>query len=224
MRVSRGVVLLLMAVLRPHAAAAQDPRGASVAGGVSAANMESSTTASVSGAFEYRFTPIVGLELEATFTPTLKGPFPEQPLTIADSLSGLPATTILQVFPSPSLTNLGGRMVVFTNAVRVHLPTASARIEPFFVAGGGVASVRRTADLVFSFPILAFPGAPAAPLRTINQHLTASEVDLALTIGGGIGIRAARRLWVDVDLRLLRVMGDADRNVGRFGVAARYAF
>ena len=115
-------------------------------------------------------------------------------------------------------------MVVFTNAVRVHLPTASARIEPFFVAGGGVASVRRTADLVFSFPILAFPGAPAAPLRTINQHLTASEVDLALTIGGGIGIRAARRLWVDVDLRLLRVMGDADRNVGRFGVAARYAF
>src|SRR5205814_2765273 len=93
MRVSRGVVLLLMAALRPHAAAAQDTRGESVAGGVSAAKMESSTTASVSGAFEYRFTPIVGLELEATFTPTLKGPFPEQPLTIADPLSGLPATT-----------------------------------------------------------------------------------------------------------------------------------
>src|SRR5256885_3626483 len=54
-------------------------------------------------------------DLEATLTPTLKGPFPDQPLTIADTLSGVPATTILQVFPSPSLTNLDGRMVVFTN-------------------------------------------------------------------------------------------------------------
>jgi len=224
MRVSRGVALLVMAALQAAPAAAQDDRGASVAGGVSATNMESSTTASVSGAFEYRFTPIVGLEVEAALTPTLKGPFPQQPVTIADPLTGLPSTTILQVFPSASLTNLDGRMVGFTNAVRLHLPTGGARIEPFFVAGGGIASLRRTADLVFSFPILTLPGVPPAPLRTINQHLTMSEVDLALTIGGGIGIRAARRMWVDVDLRMLRLMGDADRNVGRFGVAARYVF
>jgi len=224
MRVSRALVLLVVGALGTRPAAAQDARGASVAGGVSATNIESSTTASVSGAFEYRLTPIVGLEVEAALTPTLKGPFPQQPLTIADPLAGLPATTIIQVFPSAQLTNLGGRMVAFTNAVRLRFPTGGAPIEPFFVAGGGVASLRRDADLVYSFPILTLPGVPPAPLRTINQHLTVSEVDLALTIGGGIGIRAARRLWVDVDLRMLRLMGDTDRNAGRFGVAARYVF
>jgi len=227
MRLSRvGALLLAGFVAAP--ASAQDGRGASVAGGVSATNMESTTAASLSGAFEYRFTPTVGLEVEAMLVPTLKAPFPEEPVTIqsASTAVGSPGSSAVlgSVFLPSSLTNLGGRMVVFTNAVRLRLPTGSARIEPFFVAGGGVAGVRRTADLVFSFPILILPGVPEAPLRTISQHLTASEVDLALTIGGGVGVRVARHLSVDVDLRMLRLMGDEDRNVGRFGVAARYGF
>jgi len=227
MRVSRGVALLLTMVLRALPAAAQDDR-ASVAGGVAATNFQSTTTVSFSAAFEYRFGPIVGLEIEASVVPTLKGPFPEEPLTIQSASTGLSRGSILQIFPSPSLTNLDGRMVVFTNAVRLRIPTGGARIEPFFVAGGGAASVRRTADLVYSIPILATPpvGVPIPPpsLRTISQHVTASEVDLALTIGGGVSIRATRRVSVDADLRMLRLMGAADRNVGRFGVSARYIF
>jgi len=219
--------MLVIALLPTHAAAAQGDRGASVAGGVSATNMQSTTTASLSAAFEYRFGPVVGLEVEAMLVPTLKAPFPDEPLTIQSATTGLPS--IVQFFPSPALTNLGGRMVVFSNVVRLRIPTSAARIGPFFVAGGGVASVRRTADLVFSIPILFAPPIGSAPvpspsLRPITQRVTASEVDLALTIGGGINIRATRRVSVDADLRMVRLMGNADRNVGRFGVAARYAF
>jgi len=226
MRVSRAAGMLAIALLPTHAAA-QGDRGASVAGGVSATNMQSTTAASLSAAFEYRFGPVVGLEVEAMLVPTLKAPFPDEPLTIQSATTGLPS--IVQFFPSPALTNLGGRMVVFSNAVRLRIPTSAARIEPFFVAGGGVASVRRTADLVFSIPILFSTPIGSAPvpspcLRPITQRVTASEVDLALTIGGGINIRATRRVSVDADLRMVRLMGDADRNVGRFGVAARYAF
>ena len=230
MHLPRAARILTLLALLPAPAAAQDGRGASVAGGVSATNMESTTTASLSGAFEYRFTPVVGLEVEAALVPTLKASFPEEPLTIQSaatelsSLGGAPGA-ILQVFPAPSLTNFGGRLVVLTNAVRLRIPTNAARIEPFFVAGGGVASMRQTADIVYSFPILTLvPPGSALPLRTITQRVTRSEVDLALTLGGGAGIRVARHLSVDVDLRLLRLMGDADRNVGRFGVAARYVF
>ena len=228
MRVSRGVALLMVAMWRVPFAAAQDTR-ASVAGGVSATNMESTTNASLSGGFEWRFGSVVGLEVEAMLVPTLKAPFPEEPVTIqalpaALGLAASPGAT-LQIFPAPTLTNFGGRLLVFSNAVRLRMPTNAARIEPFFVAGGGVASVRQTADFVYSLPILTLvpPGSPL-PLRTLTQRVTRSEVDLALVIGGGLGIRAARGLWVDVDLRMLRLMGDADRNVGRFGVAARYGF
>ena len=210
-------------VLLAGSASAQDTR-ASVAGGVSATNMESTTDASVSGGFEWRFGSVVGLEVEAMLVPTLKARFPEEPVTIQALGSITPGAT-LQIFPAPTLTNFGGRLVAFSNAVRLRIPTSAARIEPFFVAGGGVASVRQTADFVYALPIVTVvpPGSPL-PLRTLTQRVTRSEVDLALVIGGGMGIRAARRLWVDVDLRLLRLMGDADRNVGRFGVAARYVF
>jgi hypothetical protein len=47
---------------------------------------------------------------------------------------------------------------------------------------------------------------------------------MALTLGGGAGVRVASSLWLDVDLRLFRLLGDDDRNLGRFGVGVRYAF
>jgi hypothetical protein len=41
-----------------------------------------------------------------------------------------------------------------------------------------------------------------------------------------VGIKATEHLWIDADLRLIRVLGDRDQdqNVGRFGAAARYRF
>ena len=43
-------------------------------------------------------------------------------------------------------------------------------------------------------------------------------------MGGGVGIKAATHLWIDADLRLIRILGAEDQNVGRFGVDVRYGF
>jgi len=60
--------------------------------------------------------------------------------------------------------------------------------------------------------------------RTFTQPLSTSSVALALTLGGGVGIRVTDHVRIDADLRLLRLMGDEDKNVGRFGVAVGYSF
>ncbi len=115
--------------------------------------------------------------------------------------------------------------MLFTNAARIDIPTTSRRVTPFFAAGGGVASVRRTADFSYPFPLLPAVS-PALPIdvRPITQRVTASSTEMTLTLGGGVGVRVASSLWVDADLRVFRLFGDEDRNLGRFGVGVRYAF
>jgi opacity protein-like surface antigen len=229
MRSSIAVAFALLCL--PAAARGQDDRGASVGGGVSATNMESRTEWSFSGAFGYRFGRVVGLELDATVVPTVRSSFqnPTTP-TIQTLSAGLPAS--IQIFPPPSYTNPNGRTVIFSNNVRVTIPTTTPRLEPFFIVGGGIASVRRTADFVYPIPLplpLATPSPPGVTIpvlqfRTVTQHVTSSSVDLALTLGGGLSIRVASQVWVDADLRMFRLLGDQDENVGRFGVGVRYRF
>ena len=110
--------------------------------------------------------------------------------------------------------------------MRVAIPTTATRLEPFFVAGGGMAAIRHTADVTLSLPSIdiGIPGLSLPGARTITQPLSTSSVGLALTLGGGLGIKATDHLWIDADLRLIRILGDDDQNVGRFGVAARYRF
>jgi opacity protein-like surface antigen len=228
-----GAVFVLLIVSTVSAASAADDRTASVGGTVSALDIDSDTALSFSGAFEFRFNRVVGLELDATLAPTLKSAFPNRPVTI---LSGgaftftSSSTAVLQgIFPTPTFTNTGGRAVIFSNNVRVAIPTTAKRLEPYFVAGGGISSVRHTADLVYN-PIVLAPNQPAgvvAPvpgIRTITQHVTSSSIDAALTLGGGLSVRTMSALSIDADLRLIRLLGNEDRNVGRFGVGARYRF
>jgi len=236
---SLRVVFVLVPVLClcGGVASAADDRSAGVGGTVAAMNVESDTALSFSGSFEYRFTRVVGLEVEATLAPRLRSPFPTGGYTILAGEStvagGVPVSgsvlsgTSIAIFPPPSYTNRDGRVVIVSNNVRVAIPTTATRLEPYFVAGGGIANVRHTADLVYNpFPVvnpLAGTGL-VLPTRSITQHLTASSVDLALTLGGGVGVRASSQLWIDADLRMFRLMGNTDRNVGRFGVGARYRF
>lgn len=226
----------MLAVLSfPSAAAAQDNRGVSAGASASATNLESRTSWSFAGSFEYRFNRVAGLEVEATGIPTLKSTFspivfPAASTSSFFSVSG-PAgsvTSLLRPTILPTrFENEGGRAVIFTNNVRVHIPTTADRIDPYFVAGGGIASVRRTADLVFG-PLTLTPDLTALglsfPVPTFRQPFTSSSVDLALTLGGGVSVRAAPHVWIDGDLRLFRLLGDTDRNVGRFGAGVRYRF
>jgi opacity protein-like surface antigen len=221
----RILVSCAITVLCLSSGARAQALGASVSGNVSAINIDSHTTVAYTGAFDYRFSNVVGLELELTYAPSLEPRFSSsiiQPLPASSSIIGLP-------IPAPTFANGTGRAVIFSNNVRVAVPTTTARLEPFFVAGGGVANVQQTADLRYTFPTIggAVAGGPLVlGTQTLSQRVTSSSVGLALTLGGGVGIKATEHLWIDADLRLIRVMGerDQDQNVGRFGAAARYRF
>ena len=216
----------------PAASFAQDSRGASVSGVVSAALFDSQTQLSLSGAFAYRFSQVVGLELEATVVPRLRSAYPD-----GDRYVILASRPGLAIFPPPRFENVDGRMVIVSNNVRIAVPTTSARLEPYFVAGGGIASVRRTADYVWVYPYCpaclatadALPPDIARGLLVpmpspITETIRSSSVDLALTLGGGVSVRVTSQLAVDADLRTYRLLGEQDRSVGRFGVGVRYRF
>jgi len=212
-------------VCMPAFARAQD-RSASVGGGVSAFNMDSHTSVAYTASVDFRFTRVLGLELEGTFVPSLSAPYPNSDLIArTGAVDIFPTLPPISTFPLFSLSNEGGRVAIWSNNVRVVIPTTAARLEPFFVAGGGVASVRHTADITLSLPSLGIviPGISQGA-RTFTQPLSTSSVGLSLTLGGGVGIRATDHLRIDADLRLIRIMDNDDQNVGRFGVAVAYRF
>src|SRR6185503_21354604 len=96
------------------------------------------------GSFEFRFNRVAGLEVEATAIPTLKSEIPDARLLAASSSSSVFLSGVssrLVTFPTSLFTNLRGRAIFFTNNVRVHVPTTVSRIDPYVVAGGGIANV-----------------------------------------------------------------------------------
>jgi len=221
MKLGVSVVLALMVSLP---AAAQDRSAAFVGGSVSAANMESRTDIAYSGSFGYRFSRVVSFVIEATAVPDIESSFPSYSPYILSAGAPPPGSTSVVIYPGPIYTNPDGRIVLFTNAARIDIPTTSTRVAPFFTAGGGVANVRSSADFGYYLPLPLTPGGPTLPVRPVTQRLTSSSTELVLTLGGGLGVRVASSLWLDADLRLFRLIGDGDRNLGRFGVGVRYAF
>jgi len=231
------LTLVLVLLCLPIAANAEDDdRGATAAVTVSATNMESRTEATVSGTFGFRFSRIVSFEIEATVVPKLGSAFAPGAIIqtasnstdFASSLFGPTGTSVLTIFPGPTINNRSGRLVVFSNNVRIDIPTTSTRVTPFFVAGGGVAHVRKTADYTYTFPVTPNPfviPTVIPPGRSFTQQLVSTETDLALTLGGGVDVWITEHAAVTGDLRLFRLLGGQDdRNVGRFGAGVRYRF
>src|SRR5215471_10685596 len=99
---------------------------------------------------------IIGIEIDITAVPTLKSAFPtnaSSPIVIQGAATTPSIPSPVLIYPGPTYANPNGRAVIFTNNVRVDLPTTMAVLTPYFVAGGGVASVRRSADLTFRYPL-----------------------------------------------------------------------
>jgi hypothetical protein len=217
-------VKLIILILGTSAmAAAQERPGAFVGGSVSAANMESRTDIAYTGSFGYRFTRVVSFVIEATGVPKVRSTFPINTPAILGSTTS--TSTSVVIFPGPSFSNPGGRIAILTNTARLDIPTTSTRLTPFFSAGGGIANIRRTADFTYYYPVPLLPtGVPALPIRPIVDRITSSSTAMALTLGGGVGVRVAKALWVDADLRLFRLLAEDDQNLGRFGVGVRYGF
>jgi opacity protein-like surface antigen len=224
-------VALALCVLLPASAHAADDRGATAGVTVSASNMESRTDVAMSGTFGFRLNRVANLELEVTFVPRLKSDFPNSQAVIQSSPLASVGSPSIAIYPPPVFSNPGGRLVILSNNVRVDLPTTTDRVTPYFVAGGGVASLRRTADYTYRIygvdPLIRpTPGVilPLLPSSPITQVVTSSSTNLALTLGGGVSVEIAGHVAVQADLRVIRLFGEADRNIGRFGVGLRYRF
>jgi opacity protein-like surface antigen len=159
---------------------------------------------------------MMAMEIEATSVPHLRG-------TLS---SGGGVGNIRAILPGASVKGADGRAVYFTTNIRVQLPTSSARITPYFIAGGGSASIRRSTDIMLPIPLAISPGIPfPIPIPSpIIEHITQSSTNLTLTLGGGVDVSVASHVSVGGDVRYYRLLGDEDSNVGRFGAVIRYRF
>ena len=214
-----ALALLILAI--PATGRSQD-RGATVGGSVSVTKTYAqppcrncvfdTSDIAFAGMVGYQFSRVFSTEFEVTAVPDRTPPFADLPTPSPLGRGGA------------RLSNPGGWLVIYTNNARIDISTTTTRVTPYFVAGGGAATERRTAD--FSYP-RTLP--PTSDSDFTHIQVASTSTDLAVTLGGGIGARVLSQLSVDVDVRLFRLFGSKgyypkDHNVGRFGVGVRYRF
>jgi opacity protein-like surface antigen len=203
-----------LALARPVSAG----QGVTVGGVVAATSMESTTEVSVAWATGYRVNRVLGFGVEVMSVPTVKPDVSAlDPSTLNFSSGGAPVVTSTSVSTSLVAGTEGG-VIIFSTNVRIEIPT-TARVIPYVIGGGGVASVKETFTMTSTFAVAA--GTPIViPPRAVTQ----SSTDLVLTLGGGVSTLVAAHVSIDLDLRYLRLMANRDLNVGRFGVGFSYRF
>ncbi len=224
----RIVSALALALLVAAPLSAQDA-GAVVGAAIGVTDSASRAELTYAGSAGYRFNRYVGLEIEVTAVPTLKDNVSEGNGAVQAGTTPALTAGVPTILPAPAFTNPNGRAVMFTNNVRVELPTTSDRLTPFFVAGGGVASLKHTEDENITIPFDPLPLSATTVLippgsRVLTEQLTSSSTVLTLTIGGGIAVRIASRATIDADVRLFEFLDATNSNVGRFTVGLRYRF
>jgi len=220
-----GALLALAALSYARPAAAAEGALASV--NVAATAIGDGISPAVTGAFAYQFTDVVGLGVEVMWVPTLTPKVP----ALFDAIDAIQRISPFG-FPQPGIrfSGDGGRAVIVTSNVRLQLPTASGRLVPYVIAGGGVGTVREERSIEFNIPASSFPadslfaGLPPVPAFTGSYPISNSFTDLALTLGGGVNIYTTSRLAIDVDLRYLALLGARDVHIGRFGGGITYKF
>lgn len=186
-----------------------------VHGTVSAAVADGTTSPSFGGGVTWRFNDILGIGVELSHLRSLTSTFAHI-YCCADNGERTRATT-------------------FTTNVRLEIPTASERVIPFVIGGGGVAAVSESyqvwyADLVnpmlradLRSADLRAPGLTSLILPGPSD-VTTTTTNMALTLGGGASFLVTEHIALDADLRVLHIVGDQSRNIGRFGVGASIRF
>lgn len=203
MRRRQPVLVTLAIVLLSRAVPVS---GQTIVSGVVAAttSLASKPEPSIAAAAGYRFNRLFGLGVEVTSVPTLK---PNAAALVASGNSA----------PASAIVGTGGRATVFTANVRIDIAPASARIVPYVVAGGGAANMKETFDV--TPPVIS-----ALPVVIPPVSVTQSSTDLVLAAGAGVAVRLGGHVSLVVDVRYLRLLGDEDLNVGRFGTGVSYQF
>jgi opacity protein-like surface antigen len=207
--------LLLLMFGRPQLLRAQS--GAVVSGAVGVGVVDDAADFEVSGAVGYRFNRAIGFGLELTHLPDFETTSPY----------GYTALRICCGLPD---RHAEGHATVFTTNFRVDVPTTMQRVLPFVVGGGGIASVTEKFPLIYyAVPLaselaglgLSIPIPNVLPDPPVISNTTLA---MALTLGGGVSRMVTEHLAVEPDLRVLKLLSDNSRTVGRFQVGASYRF
>lgn len=195
-----AVALAALAAL-PDSARAQ---GALVSGSVAAALANSDTSPAFSGGVTWRFNRALGIGVELSH---VRGISPDVPYAFCCGDRGVES-----------------RLTVFTTNVRVEIPTLSKRVIPFVIGGGGMSAGTTRYPVVYAQ--MGFPSdvLPALPIMPGPPSVESSGSDMALTLGGGASFLVTNHLAVDVDLRVLHVIGQTSGNIGRFGGGVSFRF
>jgi len=210
-------ILVLLMCARPAMVHAQS--GAVVSGAVGAAVVDHATNLEFSGGIGYRFNRAIGFGIEVTHVPNLdtNGQYAFSTLRICCGVGGD--------------RDAEGHATVFTTNVRVEVPTTMRHVLPFVVGGGGIASITE------QFPVIYYAQPLASQLAGLGisvptpdilpgpqQVVSNTTLAMALTLGGGASILVTDHLAVDADLRVLKLLAETGRTVGRFQVGASYRF
>jgi opacity protein-like surface antigen len=200
---------------RPELAHAQG--GAVVSGAVGVAAVDDATDLEISGGIGYRFNRAIGFGLEFTHIPDLE----------TTSQYGYSALRICCGLPEQRAE---GHATVFTTNFRFDVPTTMRRVLPFVVGGGGIASVTEKFPLIYyAMPLATELSSLGLSIPTPNvlpgpQVISNTTLAMALTLGGGVSLMVTDHLAIEPDLRVLKLLAENDRTVGRFQVGASYRF
>jgi len=209
-------MLILLTSVWPDTAYAQS--GAVVNGAIGAAVVNNATDLEISGGIGYRFNRAIGFGIEFTHVPGLdpKGQY---------------AFSTLRICCGVGEQTAEGHLTVFTTNVRVEVPTTMRRVLPFVVGGGGIASVTEKSSVIYyAVPLETVAAGPGVSIPTPNilpspqQFVSTTTLAMALTLGGGASILLTDHLAIDGDLRVLKLLADTGRTVGRFQAGASYRF
>lgn len=207
-------LLLVLVFARPALLHAQP--GAIVNGAVGVVTENGATDLEVSGGIGYRFNRALAFGIEFTHVPGL------EPQGLAALSRILPCCGIGD-------DDFKGHATVFTTNVRVEIPTTLHRVIPFAVGGAGIASVTERLPIYYALPLAAQLTTLGFSLPTPNilpgpQNYSTTSLAMALTLGGGASFLVRDHLSVDADLRVLKLLADNARTIGRFQVGASYRF
>ena len=241
-------LILLVLLVTPTLAHAQDQRLRVSFGGATTAGALEGQPA-VTASIGYRFATRLSFEVELTAVDDSAGRFPEgsysggalAPAGVIrfGSMTGgrrqdvITEVPILWTSPSrpltgPSLdpgalrTKHDGSTTLTTMGMRYELPTQVSRFAPYVCGGLGIARTEDSFTALVSSVPSARPGPGAAIPSNAGFDRSTSHTGLAATAGVGASVRVFRQLYVDLDMRYVRL--DRDRTLGRFGGGVSYRF
>jgi opacity protein-like surface antigen len=208
--------LVLLMLGGAHTAHAQS--GAVVNGAIGAAVVNDATDLEISGGIGYRFNRAIGFGIEFTHVPRLDP-------------NGQLAFSTLRICCGIGEQRADGHATVFTTNVRVEVPTTMRHVLPFVVGGGGIASVTEKSSVIYyTVPLDNQLAGLGISIPTPNilpgpqQFVSDTTLAMALTLGGGASILITDHLAIDADLRVLKLLANTNRTVGRFQAGASYRF